>query len=75
MAKTLYSEKTLQPGERRFIAKQWTDSKVWGVYDRVTASWPASRPGVGLVDQQHKSWSEAELEAIRVESIVGSSPL
>jgi hypothetical protein len=64
--------KTLAKGERRFIAKQTTVGRhtVWGVYDRVTASWPIQRAGLGMVQQHVTDKAVAEAEADRCEAIV-----
>lgn len=63
-------EKKLAPGEVRFVPKETPArsgrGKVWDVYDRVLGSRPAVRPGIGKIEQDHKTPEAAQAEADRL---------
>jgi hypothetical protein len=65
--------KVLRPGEVRFVVKSRKDGRhtSYGVYDRVTASYPITRPGLGNVRQWAATEEEAQTEADRCNKIVG----
>lgn len=57
------------PGLIRFVAKQ--DGRgLWGVYDRVMASWPIVRNDLGIVQQNLSTEAEAQAEADRCNELM-----
>ena len=68
--------KKLGKGEVRFIAKELRDgprTSFWRVYDRANGSYPYINPELGQV-LQDVTKEEAELEAVRLNELVGIAP-
>lgn len=58
----------------RFTAKRYLH--LWGVYDRVTASWPSRRVANGdvlVIEQDHLTETHARAEADRLNGIYAAA--